>query len=97
MNRHIKKITVFLFLFSICFSLLVSLSGVKDAEASEAVTYRLKWLFNASVIGDIYADVQGHFKTQGLDVTVKEGGPKGMPSENWNWDMRRLVWRRPTR
>ena len=76
MNRHIKKISVFLFLFSICFSLLVSPPGVGVAEASEAVAYRLKWLFNASVIGDIYADVHGHFKAQGLDVTVKEGGPE---------------------
>ena len=76
MNRHIKKLTVFLFLIAICFSVLFSLSGVKNAEAAEAVTYRLKWLFNASVIGDIYADVHGHFKAQGLDVTVKEGGPE---------------------
>jgi NitT/TauT family transport system substrate-binding protein len=76
MNRHIKKITVFLFLIAICFSLLFSLPGVKTAEAGEAVTYRLKWLFNASVIGDIYADVHGYFKAQGLDVTVKEGGPE---------------------
>jgi NitT/TauT family transport system substrate-binding protein len=76
MNRHIKKLTVFLFLIAICFSLLFSLPGIKTAEASEAVTYRLKWLFNASVIGDIYADVHGHFKAQGLDVTVKAGGPE---------------------
>ncbi len=76
MNRHIKKLTVFLFLIAICFSLLFSLPGIKTAEASEDVTYRLKWLFNASVIGDIYADVHGHFKAQGLDVTIKEGGPE---------------------
>ncbi len=76
MNRHIKKLTVFLFLIAICFSLLFSLPGIKIAEASEDVTYRLKWLFNASVIGDIYADVHGHFKAQGLDVTIKEGGPE---------------------
>ena len=76
MNRHIKKISVFLILFAICLSLLLSVPGVKTAEASEAVTYRLKWLFNASVIGDIYADVHGHFKAQGLDVTVKAGGPE---------------------
>ena len=56
MNRHIKTISVFLFLVSICFSL----SGVRVAGASEATAYRLKWLFNASVIGDIYADVHGH-------------------------------------
>ncbi len=72
MNRHIKKISVFLFLFSICFSL----SGIRVSEASETAVYRLKWLFNASVIGDIYADVHGHFKARGLDVTVKEGGPE---------------------
>ncbi|MBW2512943.1 MAG: ABC transporter substrate-binding protein [Deltaproteobacteria bacterium] len=45
-------------------------------KAAETVNYRLKWLFNASVIGDIYADVQGHFKAQGLEVAVKEGGPE---------------------
>ena len=73
MNRHIKKISVFLFLFSICFSLVLSPPAVK---AVETVNYRLKWLFNASVIGDIYADVQGHFKAQGLEVAVKEGGPE---------------------
>jgi len=73
MNRHIKKISVFLFLFSICFSLVLPPPAVK---AVETVNYRLKWLFNASVIGDIYADVQGHFKAQGLEVAVKEGGPE---------------------
>jgi NitT/TauT family transport system substrate-binding protein len=73
MNGHIKKITMFFFLFAISFSLLLPPPGVK---AAETLTYRLKWLFNASVIGDIYADVQGHFKAQGLDVTVKEGGPE---------------------
>lgn len=73
MNRHIKIITVILFLVSICFSQLLSPHG---ATAAETATYRLKWLFNASVIGDIYADVHGLFKAQGLDVTVKEGGPE---------------------
>lgn len=76
MNRQFKKSAVLLSVFIVCFSLLFSLPGIKIAEASEAVTYRLKWLFNASVIGDIYADVHGHFKAQGLDVTIKEGGPE---------------------
>jgi len=40
------------------------------------VAYRLKWLFNASVAGDIYADAQGFFKKEGLEVEVKEGGPE---------------------
>ncbi len=47
-----------------------------SAFAEEKVSYRLKWLFNASTVGDIYADVQGFFQKNGLDVTVKEGGPE---------------------
>jgi NitT/TauT family transport system substrate-binding protein len=76
MNRPIKKASVFLFLFSICFSLVLPLPCDKAAAASEAINYRLKWLFNASVIGDIYADVHGYFKAQDLEVSVKEGGPE---------------------
>ena len=40
------------------------------------VTYRLKWLFNVSVLGDLYAREMGIFKKAGFDVTVKEGGPE---------------------
>lgn len=38
------------------------------------VTYRLKWLFNASTAGDLWAMDRGIFKKNGLDVKVKEGG-----------------------
>lgn len=44
----------------------------KDTE----LTYRLKWLFNTSVAGDIYADVKGYFKQAGLKVNVREGSPE---------------------
>ncbi len=47
-----------------------------EAAAAEEVNYRLKWLFNMSVAGDIYADVHQYFQNQGLKVTVKEGGPE---------------------
>lgn len=40
------------------------------------LNYRLKWLFNASVAGDIWAESGGFFKRAGLDVTVKEGSPE---------------------
>ncbi|MBU1053317.1 MAG: ABC transporter substrate-binding protein [Proteobacteria bacterium] len=40
------------------------------------VAYRLKWLFNTSVAGDIYADAHGFFAKEGLEVEVKEGGPE---------------------
>jgi NitT/TauT family transport system substrate-binding protein len=46
------------------------------ARAEEKLTYRLKWLFNASVVGDLYADVNGAFAEQGLSVEVKAGGPE---------------------
>ncbi len=44
--------------------------------AAETLNYRLKWLFNTSVVGDVYADAHGYFKREGLDVTVKAGGPE---------------------
>lgn len=40
------------------------------------LNYRLKWLFNTSVAGDIYADAKGLFNDVGLKVTVKEGSPE---------------------
>ncbi len=64
-----KKITAFLMIFLIfCIS--------TDGLCSEKLNYRLKWLFNASVVGDLYADAQGFFKNKGLDVKVKPGGPE---------------------
>jgi NitT/TauT family transport system substrate-binding protein len=44
--------------------------------ADEKLNYRLKWLFNASVVGDLYADVNGAFAERGLAVEVKAGGPE---------------------
>jgi NitT/TauT family transport system substrate-binding protein len=40
------------------------------------VNYRLKWLYNVSTVGDLYADAQGHFARRGLKVNVKPGGPE---------------------
>ena len=42
----------------------------------EEVNYRLKWLFNISVVGDLWADEHGNFERNGLKVTVKPGGPE---------------------
>jgi NitT/TauT family transport system substrate-binding protein len=67
-------------------SLLFALTAVlmffftTDTHAAEnkleEVTYRLKWLFNASVVGDLWADANGNFTDKGLKVTVKPGGPE---------------------
>ncbi len=55
------------------FSILLFASSTQ-ADAKE-LTYRLKWLFNASVAGDIYAEDKGYFREAGLQVKIKEGGP----------------------
>lgn len=57
-------------------TLLVTLSVCGLAPAEQKVTYRLKWLINMSTVGDIVAQKQGLFKAQGLDVTIKPGGPE---------------------
>ncbi|MDL2330028.1 ABC transporter substrate-binding protein [Desulfosarcina sp. OttesenSCG-928-A07] len=44
--------------------------------ADETVTYRLKWLINASTAGDVVALHQNCFAREGLDVTLKPGGPE---------------------
>ena len=62
----------FLFLAAL---LLIMLSA-EGLHAAERVNYRLKWIFNASVLGDIYADAFGFFTEQGLSVDVKAGGPE---------------------
>ncbi len=63
MKRSFPLLLSLLFLFA---------CGPKEQE----VNYRLKWLFNVSVVGDLYADVQGIFARQGLKVNVKPGGPE---------------------
>ena len=45
-------------------------------ESGAEVTYRLKWLFNMSTLGDLYADESQMFAQKGLRVTVKAGGPE---------------------
>ncbi|MFH1984539.1 MAG: ABC transporter substrate-binding protein [Pseudomonadota bacterium] len=45
-------------------------------SAAQELPYRLKWLFNSSAVGDIYADARGFFTARGLHVTVKAGGPE---------------------
>jgi NitT/TauT family transport system substrate-binding protein len=49
--------------------------GEKE-QPLEEVTYRLKWLFNISVVGDLWADAHGNFARHGLKVNVKPGGPE---------------------
>lgn len=77
------KLGVAHFLFLILLCCLASCSDSTSQQAidkgqsrPEQVVYRLKWLFNASVIGDIWAKEKGLFKAAGLQVEIKEGGPE---------------------
>ncbi len=54
-------------------SLIVFSTSLQAAD--NEYVYRLKWLFNSSVAGDIYADEYGYFTDAGIKVKVKEGGP----------------------
>jgi len=56
--------------------LLFLISSTSVCAKEIRLNYRLKWLFNTSVAGDIYADTSGYFKEAGLAVTVKEGSPE---------------------
>ena len=57
-------------------AVLIEFGSAGVGEAADTFTYRLKWLFNTSVVGDLYADVHQFFAAEGLRVVVKEGGPE---------------------
>jgi len=48
---------------------------VKPVNSSPVVC-RLKWLYNTSVAGEIWAQESGIFKANGLNVKLREGGPE---------------------
>jgi NitT/TauT family transport system substrate-binding protein len=50
--------------------------GFTLPAGAETINYRLKWLYNMSVAGDLYALEAGFFASEGLDVDVKAGGPE---------------------
>src|SRR5210317_2641257 len=73
MLRRLDKTGVMI----IALLLILVLSGCSEKQQPlEEVNYRLKWLFNISVVGDIWADAHGNFERNGLKVTVKPGGPE---------------------
>jgi NitT/TauT family transport system substrate-binding protein len=55
--------------------LLLAACGKKD-QPLEEVNYRLKWLFNISVVGDLWGLEHGNYARHGLKVNVKPGSPE---------------------
>jgi NitT/TauT family transport system substrate-binding protein len=66
-------------LFAVVVAFAATLTGACGKQAEKQLgplNYRLKWLFNISVVGDLYSDVHGFFAEQGLHVDIKEGSPE---------------------
>ncbi len=57
---------------------VVAISGFA-AHAQEKVTLQLKWLPQAQFAGYYVALAKGYYKAEGLDVTIKPGGPDISP------------------
>jgi NitT/TauT family transport system substrate-binding protein len=75
MNPH--RIACQLAVWAILLCRMAGSPAAADAAPEPVkVAYRLKWLINASTAGDVFAHSQGFFAGQGLDVTVKAGGPE---------------------
>jgi NitT/TauT family transport system substrate-binding protein len=67
------------FFVTFCWAAVILALGACGQTSSPdtiEVNYRLKWLYNVSTVGDLYADRQGYFRQAGLKVNVKPGGPE---------------------
>ena len=49
------------------------------AASAEPVTLQLKWVTQAQFAGYYVAQAQGFYEEEGLDVTIKPGGPDVAP------------------
>lgn len=57
------------------------LLGAGLAQAQESVTLQLKWVTQAQFAGYYVALEKGFYKEEGLDVTIKPGGPDVAPAQ----------------
>ena len=55
--------------------------GSLAAQAQEKVTVQLKWVPQAQFAGYYVAAAKGYYKAEGLDVTIKPGGPDISPAQ----------------
>ena len=75
--RHLSRCFVTYSALLLLFTVLFCGTVPSDAATGqENINYRLKWIINASVAGDIYAAEYGFFEKAGLNVNVKPGGPE---------------------
>src|ERR1700689_256227 len=67
----------------ICWGLLgtAALHAAGAAQAADKVTLQLKWVTQAQFGGFYVAKDKGFYKDEGLDVTIKPGGPDVAPEQ----------------
>jgi len=70
------RLTVLCLLVAAGFFLAFTPACHRRQKHKEQITYQLKWLFNISVVGDLYANARGYFAEQGLTVDIKPGSPE---------------------
>ncbi len=62
-------------------ALAPSLGMASAASAADPITLQLKWVTQAQFAGYYVAQAKGFYKAEGLDVTIKPGGPDINPSQ----------------
>ena len=62
-------------------SALALAAAATTANADDAVTLQLKWVTQAQFAGYYVALDKGYYKDEGLDVTIKPGGPDIAPAQ----------------
>src|SRR6202034_2752334 len=75
-NRRESKMKMMMFAVA---SVAAMLAGA--AHADEKVTLQLKWVTQAQFAGYYVAKDKGFYKAEGLDVTIKPGGPDVAPEQ----------------
>jgi len=60
---------------------VAAVAAVATAQAADKVTLQLKWVTQAQFAGYYVAKDKGFYKQEGLDVTIKPGGPDVAPEQ----------------
>jgi len=63
------------------FASLAAILAAGAAQAADKVTLQLKWVTQAQFAGYYVAKDKGFYKDEGLDVTIKPGGPDVAPEQ----------------
>ena len=63
------------------FAGLTAILAAGAAQAADKVTLQLKWVTQAQFAGYYVAKDKGFYKQEGLDVTIKPGGPDIAPEQ----------------